>query len=470
MPRDAQQLTQVSTAIARGAKRRLAFVCDVPNWAYANIVAHIAPYLAGRYDVSRFYLADYPDHTDLLSELFITGGFDNIHFMWREFGFNILRRSGQLHALAARHDLTADQLAAKIAAPVLTTTVYDHLFLEPDAIVDRRGVFALMDGYATASTRLAEIYHDRYGRPPDAVTPDGVNTRFFTPVSGHAPRSGPFRIGWVGNSAWGSKQEGMGKDPKGLHSILKPTITQLQNEGRDIQLVLADRNLNSRDRDQMRDYYATEIDLLVCASLHEGTPNPVLEAMASGLPWVSTDVGITREVAGPLQTQLILPERSADSMAAMLRHVMDNPALTARIGAENLAGAGRLDWVTRVGDWTRLFAAAESSHTRLTGPAREELITARLTADASSAAPDLSATSGPMAGMTRPALEAWLTEALTEIDNRDRWIAELQTRIADLESWTETMQTLIEEYETPWPRRLMRRILRRPAPQIRDKS
>ena len=45
----------------------------------------------------------------------------------------------------------------------------------------------------------------------------------------------------------------------------------------------------------MPDFYK-KIDLYVCASSHEGLPTPLLEASACGIPFVSTDVGIVKEI------------------------------------------------------------------------------------------------------------------------------------------------------------------------------
>lgn len=453
-PQHAAALAEVSPAIARGARRSLAFVIDVPDWAYANIVEHIAPHLAGRYDISRFYVSDHQDRATLLSALFVENRFDHIHFMWRELWFNALRSPSMLQKTRSQHGLTADAMAALLAAPVVTTTIYDHLFLTGPEIDERRAALALTDGYSTASQLLARAYAAHFDRGPDEQTPDGVNSGFFArdparpEAAGRVP--GRLRVGWVGNSAWGDGKPGVGDDPKGLHSILKPAIAALRAEGRDVVLELADRNLRQRDRDQMRAYYAGEIDVLVCASAYEGTPNPVLEATASGRAWVSTDVGIVREVAGPVQEGLILAERSPQAMADALRRLLDQPGLLEAAEAENHARAAGIDWTSRVGGWTRLFAAAEARHAAGHALLRREMIAARLLAfdqfrDAHQSGGKTGELLAAEAGIA--SLEAWLDSALAEIANRDAWIGQLQARIAELEGWSGSLQTRIAELD-----------------------
>lgn len=441
-------LAEVSPAIAQGARRQLAFVIDVPDWAYANIVNHIAPHLAGRYEVTRFHIAEHPDRADLLSKLFVESSFDNIHFMWRELWFNAVSGPALLFKLGQKCGLTADQLAERLAAPVITTTIYDHLFLDPEEVEARRTALALTDGYSTASDLLAGIYSRSYGRAPDIVTADGVSTGFFVPQDALPPRpAGRFRIGWVGNSEWGKGKAGMGDDPKGLHSILRPAIAMLGSEGHEVELVLADRNLRQRNRDEMRDFYASEIDVLVCSSSFEGTPNPVLEAMASGRAWVSTDVGIVREVAGPVQQGLILSDRSPRIMADILRNLIADPELLTAAEIENKARAPLIGWQMRIADWTRLFAAAEARHAATHKVLRRRLVMAALHSNhaASSAPPppnhDMIVQRLPtslLAAHARiRALEDWLDNALRDNAERGKWIETLQTRVNTLEaSWT----------------------------------
>ena len=112
-------------------------------------------------------------------------------------------------------------------------------------------------------------------------------------------------LGWAGNSKWSAELE----DFKGVHTILNPAVAQLQAEGLPIRLELADFSVQKRPHSEMVKYYAG-IDAYVCTSKIEGTPNPVLESMACGVPIVTTDVGVVPQAFGALQSEFILRERS----------------------------------------------------------------------------------------------------------------------------------------------------------------
>ena len=58
----------------------------------------------------------------------------------------------------------------------------------------------------------------------------------------------------------------------------------------------ADRQIRMIPHDKMAEYYS-KIDLYICTSKIEGTPNPVLESMACGVPIISTDVSDIKNFA-----------------------------------------------------------------------------------------------------------------------------------------------------------------------------
>lgn len=108
-------------------------------------------------------------------------------------------------------------------------------------------------------------------------------------------------------------------------------------------------------------------DVFCLPSHAEGLPNALLEAMAAGLPVVSTPVGSIPDVVAPGENGLLVPVRDAGALAHALRTLVADPALRARIGARAredararfslAAGAQRMIEVVR-------HAAAESPRWR----------------------------------------------------------------------------------------------------------
>ncbi|UWX57860.1 glycosyltransferase [Chlorobaculum sp. MV4-Y] len=79
-------------------------------------------------------------------------------------------------------------------------------------------------------------------------------------------------------------------------------------------------------------------DLFVLASLFEGMPNVVMEAMAMQKPVVATDVNGARELMGAsteslrCDTGLIIPPKDPAAIAEAIEKIIDNPAAMAAFG------------------------------------------------------------------------------------------------------------------------------------------
>ena len=67
-------------------------------------------------------------------------------------------------------------------------------------------------------------------------------------------------------------------------------------------------------------------------SYREGLPKSLLEAMASGLPCVTTDVQGCREAVRDGDNGLLVPAYDPQALAAALRSLLEQPALRARMG------------------------------------------------------------------------------------------------------------------------------------------
>lgn len=68
-------------------------------------------------------------------------------------------------------------------------------------------------------------------------------------------------------------------------------------------------------------------DLLVHSSVSEGIPNAVLEAMASGLPVVGTDIPGLREAVGDEGRELLALVKDAEVLAGLLNRLLRDPVL-----------------------------------------------------------------------------------------------------------------------------------------------
>lgn len=109
------------------------------------------------------------------------------------------------------------------------------------------------------------------------------------------------------------------------------------------------------DRDQMA-------ELLRCShvalnpSLADNMPNAVLEALASGVPVVSTDVGGIPFVVRHEETALLVPPGDAKAMAQAVLRVLGDESLAQRLAAAGLQLVRQFTW-DRIGPrWAAVYA------------------------------------------------------------------------------------------------------------------
>lgn len=327
-------------------KKKIALIIDVKGWCFWNISKQIEKYLSDYYEFEIISLDELDNN--IVKLLFYTKKFDLIHFFWR--GHLSLFDSYTLYINSCGLDLNGFK-ELYVKGQYITTAVYDHLYL--DNLDFTNSILDCCQNYTVSSRILKDIYDNTQEiiKKPQMIITDGVDLDLFNPKNlERLTQDKPLVIGWVGNSAWSQELE----DFKGFNTILKPAIQELIKEGYNIKTYFADKQERMIPHEEMPNYYA-EIDVCICASKAEGTPNPILESMACGVPVISTNVGIVSEALGPKQKKFIVHNRTKEEFKEKLIEMVNNRAILKELSEENLKQIKKWAWKNKVKDFKKFF-------------------------------------------------------------------------------------------------------------------
>jgi sugar transferase (PEP-CTERM/EpsH1 system associated) len=208
--------------------------------------------------------------------------------------------------------------------------------------------------YITVSSDLLQYLHECVGVPMHLITPicNGVDTVRFRPAS--LPARGLLPDGFNGSEkiiiGTVGRMEHV-KDPLNLvhafihvvkehpecrqdlrllmignGSLREPAISLIQDAG------LSEITWLPGDRDDVPELLQS-MDVFVLPSLAEGISNTILEAMASGLPVVATDVGGNSELVERDTTGFLVPRSDPVALSHAIRRYIDDPELRRLHGA-----------------------------------------------------------------------------------------------------------------------------------------
>jgi glycosyltransferase involved in cell wall biosynthesis len=223
-------------------------------------------------------------------------------------------------------------------------------------------VVANSDGLAELARRFA----------PDMaipVTHNGVDPDRFKPAP-DAPRradaEGPLRLIIVGRLV---RQKGVDVALAAMSRVKCEVSLTVVGDGpcraelaeTAVELGLADkvRFLGWLDREAMPKAYA-EAEAMVFPSRDEGMPNVVLEAMASGLPVVGTDIPGTRDLVADGVTGVLTAVDDVAAVAAAVEALAADPERRAAMGAAGRRRVcERFSWSAAARRYTAYFDPAE---------------------------------------------------------------------------------------------------------------
>ena len=317
--------------------RRPVVLCivDRPNWAHDRKTDALAKGLGGSFEIVKRYQdevsADDLGHVDCV-----------LLYYWLQ----VERLSHLREALRS--------LRGRVVIGICSHFELDGAWRAPG--------LATLDELASAvfvnNRLLLEEFGPQLGRPV-YYTPNGVDTEFFQPAAAVRPPEPPraLRVGWAGSLTNQTAEH------RGVHELIAPAVEAVEGA----ELRLAVREEKWRNREEMLAFYHS-LDVYVCASRSEGTPNPCLEAAACGLPVITTRVGNMPELIRDGENGFFV-ERDAGDIAEKLRWLRDDPELRDRLGrAARAAVVESWDWrrqATRYGAMLRAVTsnAPFSPHT-----------------------------------------------------------------------------------------------------------
>jgi glycosyltransferase involved in cell wall biosynthesis len=253
------------------------------------------------------------------------------------------------------------RVAARAAGVTGVVNTVHGLYASPEDRVERKAVVYLLERAASmcSGAELVQNPEDfellaHLGVPRDKLVllGNGVDLERFRPEADeHVRREvranlGVYRddvvVGMVGRLVWG---KGFGELFAAAETISKrhPEVVFVVVGGSDPdkadaippeRLAAAGRHgriVFAGERDDMEHVYPA-FDIFVLPSHREGFPRSAMEAAASGLPVIATDIRGCRQVVSHGQSGLLVPLHDPARLAEAIEELVVDPALRRRMG------------------------------------------------------------------------------------------------------------------------------------------
>ena len=297
---------------------QILFIVDRPNWAHDFKTRNLMRLLGSAYDIRLRYQAEVTEEDIGEATLIVI-------YYWLQFNalqplVPALRRNRHkiLIGISSGYELEEDRRDPGLAV------IHDFA----------GGVFI--------NSLLLYRQYQPLLKLPTFYTPNGVDTRFYCPNTSKAPSS-LLRVGWAGSLT------NMGPDHRGFNEFIVRAAAAVDR----VELLTAAREDKWRGPEEMREFYRS-LDVYVCASRSEGTPNTCLEAAACGVPLVTTPVGNMPELVRHGINGFFV-ERDVDDIARSLRTLRDDCDLRTAMSDQIQHDVQAWDWSLRSQAYRQMF-------------------------------------------------------------------------------------------------------------------
>jgi glycosyltransferase involved in cell wall biosynthesis len=300
---------------------------------------------------------------NLLRRLWAEKPFDVIHDnQTLAYGLLLMKAFGAPVVATIHHPLSEDRLADFQQLPGFAERLRRVVYYPIDM---NRRVTPFLDDLITVSQAAADSVARSFGIASERirVVYNGVDTELFRPEP--AAKKVAKRLIFVGNTE--DRKKGIrylleamlylprdvsltvvdGGAPRYLH--MEELMRKFHLEGR----VFCTGKIPSAE--VAKKYQEAEIG--VVASVYEGFGFPAAEAMATGLPLVTTRGGALPEVAGPDgEAAFLVPTRDPQALAQAVKKLLDDPPLQKKMGEAGRKRIERLfSWDVACREMTRVY-------------------------------------------------------------------------------------------------------------------
>lgn len=206
-------------------------------------------------------------------------------------------------------------------------------------------LYSYADLILTISPQLYLYAKEKYKNTPVIFLPESVDTQYFTPTD---PLRKRFTPGWAGGAHKPIKRTHL------LSSLKYPTKIQSEHGMKFF--------IENRSREPMKEFYKS-IDCFINVSETECLPHVILEAMACGLPIISTDVGGVPLLIPDEYIVSVYPEELVvTEVNKRLEGLANNFELRQVMGQINRAWCERLwSWEANIELWDDVFSALKDN-------------------------------------------------------------------------------------------------------------
>jgi len=257
----------------------ICLVIDTRNWAFSNIVNNILKYNSNKYIFKVLYLDDdYSninlEHYDFNDEFKNT---DHVMFFW--YGYH--------------NKLTLNKALKKNI--LCSLCVYDYSCWinnknKKDELIYKSNLDYFMKNckyYLYGSSNTYD-HLKLYYQPSNYKCYDGVDSNkfYYFGYNDDLLTKEKLVVGWIGNS--NPNCHGINKGYKLIEECIENIKDKFIFKPQDKFVKYIEHNMIPK--------YIEDIDIIVCFSIAEGTPNQILEASSMGKCWISTNVGIVNDL------------------------------------------------------------------------------------------------------------------------------------------------------------------------------